>query len=306
MTSLQNRQEKLPTCFLICPLGDEDSQTRRRADFTLRLISRALKDQYSVSMAGELPVLGRVDDHVMRNLLEADLVAVDLSDKNPNVYFEFGIRYTLVDKPFICICRGTEIADLPFDVAREQVIPFPEDLSDYQNDYERFEHHSRTARSRLADLAQNLQGNPTAWETPLANQAIAIDTLAKASSSDKGDIMQVILGRLSDLQVAFKKAPMGQPKRRPQSDRPYQSLDPDLVIIKRLIADQRYEEALDLATTLLEQDPQNDGVAYYRGEALTALRRYEEAKEMFTIALEFNPRLTKAKRQLQLLPQERD
>ncbi|WP_281966306.1 hypothetical protein [Serinicoccus marinus] len=56
-----------------------------------------------------------IQAEIIRNLETADLVLVDLSRHNPNVFFELGVR-TSLDKP-VCLVRDTFTPKLPFDTS---------------------------------------------------------------------------------------------------------------------------------------------------------------------------------------------
>ena len=56
---------------------------------------------------------GDINDEIFRHLLDDALVVADLSDHNPNVYYELAIRHA-VRKPFIHVTQAGD--KLPFDV----------------------------------------------------------------------------------------------------------------------------------------------------------------------------------------------
>ncbi len=52
---------------------------------------------------------------IVRQLEQADMVLVDMSQSNPNVFFELGVR-TSVNRP-IALVRSDEAMPIPFDVS---------------------------------------------------------------------------------------------------------------------------------------------------------------------------------------------
>jgi len=103
-------------CFLISPIGEEGSSVRTRSDLMRRLIVEA-------SLVPEIvDHVERADDHtnpgeitpvIVSAILEADLVVADLTDANPNVYYELAIAHAY-GKPTVHIRLTGEI--LPFDM----------------------------------------------------------------------------------------------------------------------------------------------------------------------------------------------
>ena len=56
-----------------------------------------------------------IHDRIIQNLGACDLVLVDLSQFNPNVYFELGVR-TSLNKP-VCLVKDESVKVLPFDTS---------------------------------------------------------------------------------------------------------------------------------------------------------------------------------------------
>ena len=56
-----------------------------------------------------------IHGHIISSLESSDLVLCDMSTKNPNVFFELGIR-TALNKP-ICLVKDPFLKKVPFDTA---------------------------------------------------------------------------------------------------------------------------------------------------------------------------------------------
>ncbi len=123
MTDAENNQGKI--CFVVGPIGDEESPTRISADWLLNgIIIPTFREHFSdftVVRADTLPMPGMIDSQVINLLLDADLVIADMSERNPNAFYEMGIRH-LASKPIVHMyADGTAI---PFDVAPHRAIKF--------------------------------------------------------------------------------------------------------------------------------------------------------------------------------------
>jgi hypothetical protein len=110
-------------CFIICPIGEPDSETRIRADTVLTTVLKPAVSELGLDAvrADHIELPGLITKHVLDYLYEAPLVIADLTDANPNVFYELGIRHAL-GKPAIHIVDAT--SRLPFDLQGMRTIDF--------------------------------------------------------------------------------------------------------------------------------------------------------------------------------------
>ena len=101
-------------CFVISPIGEENSEVRKKSDLFLNVI-KELSESFSIEFYRGEEISNPpfdINKDIMEALRKWELCVVDLTDLNPNVLFEFGIRYQ-TDLPFVlCAEKGTK---LPFD-----------------------------------------------------------------------------------------------------------------------------------------------------------------------------------------------
>jgi hypothetical protein len=113
-------------CFVISPIGADDSDVRKRADQVLRhIIKKALSDTYAVERADDIGKPGLITLQIIERLMKAPMVVADLTDANANVYYELAIRH-FVKLPVVHLI--TEGQKPPFDVAQMRYIQY--DLTD--------------------------------------------------------------------------------------------------------------------------------------------------------------------------------
>src|SRR5262249_37445850 len=109
-------------CLVIGPIGGVSSATRERSDRLLKtLICPSLAAHgYNARRADQFTTHhGDINDEIFRHLIDDELVIADLSEHNPNVYYELAIRHA-VRKPFIHIIQAHDT--LPFDVQHMRTI----------------------------------------------------------------------------------------------------------------------------------------------------------------------------------------
>jgi hypothetical protein len=119
-------------CFVVGPIGSQDSEPRIHADWLLEeIVQPVMTDfrDFDVRRADKDPRPGLIDAQVIEHLLSAELVIADLSFLNPNAFYEIGIRH-MIQKPIIHMQLATET--IPFDVSLYRAIKFsrvrPSDL----------------------------------------------------------------------------------------------------------------------------------------------------------------------------------
>ena len=113
---MDDKPVKKKTCFVISPIGSADSETRERSDKALKHVFKAALEPrgYQVIRADEISVPGSITLQVLEKVLESDLVIADLTEHNPNVFYELAVRHAS-EKPVIHVIDATET--IPFDIA---------------------------------------------------------------------------------------------------------------------------------------------------------------------------------------------
>lgn len=112
------------SCFVISPIGDDGTKTRRQSDCVLEYIIKPsltglnYSDPVRVDKADK-PT--HITTEIILNLVHANLVIADLSDLNANVFYELGIRHAY-RKP--CILLSDWEVRPPFDVAGVNTIRY--------------------------------------------------------------------------------------------------------------------------------------------------------------------------------------
>ena len=111
----------LKKCFVIAPIGETESDTRKRSDQVLKHIIKPAANEcgYDPIRADQISEPGIITSQVIQHIVEDPLVIADLTGRNPNVFYELAIRHAL-KKALIQIIKNGE--PIPFDVAPTRTI----------------------------------------------------------------------------------------------------------------------------------------------------------------------------------------
>lgn len=120
------------TCFLVAPIGSVGSEARKRTDRLESKILRPVFDSlnFEIVRADKIPMPGMITRQIMEKLISADLVISDLTDCNPNVFYEMGIRHVLRSPIIHLIHVGSKI---PFDNSDFRTLEYSFDVDVVEN-----------------------------------------------------------------------------------------------------------------------------------------------------------------------------
>ncbi|MCG7342210.1 hypothetical protein [Staphylococcus auricularis] len=132
----------LKKCFIACPIGDENSKERRNSDFLLdSIIKPVLESEFNIERSDLISSTNKITDEIIERLTNSELVIVDLSSQNPNVFYELGYRHAL-NRPTITIINKDE--HIPFDVSAYRTIYYSELYKDVTNAKEQLKETIKT------------------------------------------------------------------------------------------------------------------------------------------------------------------
>lgn len=116
------------TCFIITPIGEQGSDTFRKASGVIESVIKPVLESYNygdIKVAHEIAESGMISTQIINRIVDADLVIANLTDKNPNVMYELCLRH-IVAKPIIHICEEGTV--LPFDIKDNRTIFYKNDM----------------------------------------------------------------------------------------------------------------------------------------------------------------------------------
>jgi hypothetical protein len=109
-------------CFYISPIGDDNSEQRRHADFFMEYIIKPAVSEFSLRVvrADQMGKPGMIGKQVIEHIIKSRLVIADLSFHNPNVFYELCLRHA-TRLPTVQVKRTQDT--IPFDLNQYRTIP---------------------------------------------------------------------------------------------------------------------------------------------------------------------------------------
>ena len=122
-----NMTHEKRTCFIVSPIGNNDSEIRKNADKVLKHIIVPVCNICNLEpiRVDQINNTDVITQTIIDKLREADLVIADITGHNPNVFYEIGYR-VCTNKPIIYLKNISE--KIPFDITT--IRTFEYDLTD--------------------------------------------------------------------------------------------------------------------------------------------------------------------------------
>ncbi|MEV6664293.1 hypothetical protein [Streptomyces nigra] len=181
---MQNKECSQKNCFFISPIGTANSDVRRRSDQILKHIIKPACQEcgYSAIRADEIDNSGMISTQILERILNDGIVIADLTDQNPNVFYELAVRHA-VRKPFIQIIA--EGQNIPFDVQGIRTI----ELDHQDLDSAASARESITKAIRAID-----EGQPV--DTPMTYTLNLQDLRSSGNAEERGmaEILEIVQG----------------------------------------------------------------------------------------------------------------
>ncbi|MFF7894856.1 hypothetical protein ACFZDI_23745 [Streptomyces sp. NPDC007907] len=143
-------------CFVIMPIRKpgtpEHEYFRTLRDVVIDPVIRNLG--FTVTRADDIAKGGAIVSGIVQHLAHADLVIADLTDLNPNVFYELGVRHALRGKGTVMMVDTTR-SEVPFDLKPYRMIEFGPDLKGIEKLRELLDRFARAVIEESADTGKD-------------------------------------------------------------------------------------------------------------------------------------------------------
>lgn len=111
------------TCFVISPFGEPFDS------YFSHIVKPALEECGLYAKRGDsLYRPSTIVDDIWQGIKDAKLLIAELTDRNPNVFYELGLAHA-ISKPVILIAKSLD--DVPFDLRSIRVLIYDKDHPDW-------------------------------------------------------------------------------------------------------------------------------------------------------------------------------
>ena len=183
------------TCFVICPIGDNGTETRIWSDLTFQYIIKPVVERfgYNPVRADHIKKSGMITDQIIEHLIESELVIADLTNNNPNVFYELAIRHS-TKKAYIQMMKYGQ--RIPFDINGMRTIFFDIDLAQAEH-----------AKDELIKQIESIEKEEFKAINPitLAHNSSLIQQALQNNTTDFkiDDIARVLVGSITEIGYAI-------------------------------------------------------------------------------------------------------
>ena len=108
-------------CLVISTVYEEGTRERNSFDDKLRyMIKPVLSElEYQMILADERYIVGMISAKTIKEIINADIMIADISDNNPNIFYEIAIRNSL-NKPLIILKQPAQ--GQLFEINKERIL----------------------------------------------------------------------------------------------------------------------------------------------------------------------------------------
>ncbi len=238
--SAQPPSEQKAKCALIMPISATSSHDETHWKNVLKLLHRAIESAgFDPVNVWESSTGDRISERIIGNIFNLDIAVADISDLNPNVMFELGLRLSS-KKPTIVVCESGGI--VPFDIRDFEILFYPSDLNilDMEDFFSKLDKHLKDKFSSF---------NSDTYSAFLASVVVDV---ASPQTREVG-FSDMILSRLEDLNrkiSALDNRPT--PSQIITRNRPKSILDRSYIYVE--IPSEKSEEFIERANSLYDVD----------------------------------------------------
>jgi hypothetical protein len=178
------------SCFVISPIGEAESETRKRSDQVLKhvIVPAVSAMGYKAVRADQISEPGMITSQVIQHIVEDQLVVADLTERNPNVFYELAIRHA-IRKPLVQLIRKGE--QIPFDVAGTRTIHVD------HRDLDSVEEAKREIQAQIAALEKD----SSKLETPIS---VSLDLqMLRQSDNPEARSLADVLSAITELRSSL-------------------------------------------------------------------------------------------------------
>jgi len=144
---------ELKDCFVIMPFSSSQTHTEEEWTEIFEHFFKSAWNSFDIDCYRTRVPRGSITKDIIEKLFVASIVFADLTDLNPNVMYELGVRHTFKKPSVMVKAKGTQI---PFDVSVYNVF-----------EYEYTPKGLQELRNYLSSVIEDIRKNPNKADNPV-------------------------------------------------------------------------------------------------------------------------------------------
>lgn len=136
------------SCFVIMPFGETTKKHNKKywTGHFEKFLKTIIEENQKLKASRSKPLRGDILKEMLTNLVSAPIVVADITDYNPNVFWELGVRQSYRSGT-ITIAEAGVVP--PFDISNKGILYY------YPNDYQKNEEFREDLKEALKDCLEN-------------------------------------------------------------------------------------------------------------------------------------------------------
>ena len=255
------------TCFIISSIGKEGTDIRKISDQKMRHVYEPVMKKlgYKVTRADKINNSGLINKDIVDHIIHDTIVIVDVTDENPNVFYELAIR-NAVKKPVILFKRSDQ--ELPFDIQNKRALSIDITNPDIWT----------KSLEELKNNVKNIELDPNTSSESILSEFISNITFNKLSN-----VHSYLKDEINYFKQEIKKT---FDKELNSKDNPTSEI---LDKIDEEIKRENYIDAKTFIDFILEKNPNNIDALRRQGELQEYADEYEKAINIYDKILAIKP-----------------
>ena len=191
-------KEQGKKCFIITPIGNENSDTFRKAKGVIESVIKPTLKEFGfddIKPAYEINVSGMINTQIINRIIDDDLVITNLTGNNPNVMYELCLRH-VVAKPIIHICE--EGTTLPFDIKDNRTIFYTNDMLGVEE-----------LKANMVKFMKEIEYDGEYMDNPIYNAYRYGKLLKETQGTETNEVLKMLIdisGKISEIKTESQTA----------------------------------------------------------------------------------------------------
>lgn len=173
-------------CFVISPIGKEGTkqhaQFKEVLDYVIKPAFEESDYKYAVVRADDINRTGSFIKDILENIYSSHIVVADLTNQNPNVFYELGVRHSLRPRTILI---SQNLDDIPSDLREYRTII-----------YDTSAKGAITFKKKIKEFIKEINKEPERLDNPVLDRLGSITENKLAQVESERDSLKIELSKI--------------------------------------------------------------------------------------------------------------